>query len=76
MFNIKINIMLVFLLKFNFFDRLLNKKLFLSFKIGPKLFKRLTGKSNKLSIINSLNQLVLAGTVNAQVRKQVIEVKL
>lgn len=42
--------------------------------LGPKLYKRLTGKSNKLTIINSLNQLVLAGTVNAQIRKQVIEV--
>jgi hypothetical protein len=40
---------------------------------GPKLYKRLTGKSNKLTIINSLNQLVLAGVVNANVRKQVIE---
>ncbi|CAF0704892.1 unnamed protein product [Brachionus calyciflorus] len=40
---------------------------------GPKLYKRLTGKTNKSTIINSLNQLVLAGTVNAQLRKQVIE---
>ncbi|RNA31308.1 patronin isoform X5 [Brachionus plicatilis] len=42
-------------------------------KIGPKLYKRLTGKTNKSTIINSLNQLVLAGTVNAQLRKQEIE---
>lgn len=46
---------------------------FFKFK-GPKLFKRLTGKSNKLTIINSLTQRVLAGTVNAAVRKQVIDV--
>ena len=38
------------------------------------MFKRLTGKSNKLTIINSLTQRVLAGTVNAAVRKQVIDV--
>jgi calmodulin-regulated spectrin-associated protein len=43
--------------------------------LGPKLFKRLTTKSNKLTIVNSLNQLVLAGMVNAQIRKQVIEVR-
>jgi hypothetical protein len=42
--------------------------------LGPKLFKRLTGKSNKLTILNSLNQRVLAGVVNAAVRKQVVEV--
>ena len=42
---------------------------------GPKLYKRITGKSNKLTIINSLNQLVLAGTVNTQLRKQVTDVR-
>jgi hypothetical protein len=44
------------------------------FCLGPKLYKRLTGKTNKSTIINSLNQLVLAGVVNANIRKQVIEV--
>jgi hypothetical protein len=68
------NKMLVFFVN-QVLSYLILNKFILSFKIGPKLFKRLTGKSNKLSIINSLNQLVLAGTVNAQIRKQVIEVK-
>ena len=38
------------------------------------MYKRITGKSNKLTIVNSLNQLVLAGPVNTQLRKQVLEV--
>lgn len=61
-------LLLIFFLNSNF-------KKFLYF-LGPKLFKRLTGKSNKATIINSLNQRVLAGTVNAAVRKQVVDVSI
>lgn len=56
-------------------DNLILFRLFFHIK-GPKLFKRLTGKSNKAAILNSLNHRVLAGVVNANVRKQVIDVSV